>query len=154
MWPLFSGDSMTPSQSCIALAQASESCRLAAYQDVKGVWTCGWGSTGKDVYFGITWTQEYADLRFQHDLSAAGHSVEALVKVPLTQGQFDALTDFVYNLGSGHLASSTLLKLLNMGNYADAGQQLLKWDIAAGEHQPGLTIRRQKELELWNGGTI
>lgn len=75
--------------------------------------------------------------------------VRSLVTVPLTQGQLDALTDFVFNLGGGRLAGSTLLKLLNAGDYAAAGQGLLKWDMAAGVHQPGLTARRKAELAMW-----
>jgi len=75
--------------------------------------------------------------------------VGRLVKVPLTQGQFDALVDFCFNLGEGRLASSTLLKVLNGARYEAAGEQLLRWDLAAGQVNTGLKGRREAELELW-----
>jgi lysozyme len=72
------------------------------------------------------------------------------VKVALTQGQFDALVDFVFNLGAGRLAGSTLLRMLNAGNTTGAGQHLLLWVNAGGKPQPGLVTRRKAELALWN----
>jgi len=74
--------------------------------------------------------------------------------VPLSQGQFDALVDFVFNLGSGRLASSTLLKILNAGRYADAAEQLLRWDQAGGKECPPLKARREAELALWQGKSL
>jgi lysozyme len=84
------------------------------------------------------------------DVRTAEQAVQRLVKVPLTQGQFDALVDFCFNLGAGRLAASTLLKVLNGGRYEDAAEQLLRWDLAGGEENAGLKTRRQAELELWN----
>ena len=72
------------------------------------------------------------------------------MKVALTQGQFDALVDFTYNLGAGRLVSSTRLKMLNAGNTAGAGQQLLLWVYAGGKPEPGLVARRKAELALWH----
>jgi lysozyme len=77
--------------------------------------------------------------------------VQRLVKVPLTQGQFDALVDFCFNLGAGRLASSTLLSVLNRGRYDAAAEQLLRWDFAAGKENPALRSRRQSDHELWTG---
>lgn len=85
------------------------------------------------------------------DLHEAERAVERLVKVPLAQGQFDALVDFCFNLGSGRLASSTLLKLLNSGHHADAAEQLLRWNIAGGVVNAGLKARREAEFALWHG---
>ena len=81
----------------------------------------------------------------------AEQAVERLVKVPLTQGQFDALVDFCFNLGAGRLASSTLLKALNGGRYEAAAEQLLRWDVAGGEENAGLKARREAEFALWSG---
>jgi lysozyme len=72
-----------------------------------------------------------------------------MVKAPLTQGQFDALVDFTFNLGAGRLASSTLLKSLNAGRYDDAAEQLLRWDHAGGQENAALKARREAEAELW-----
>jgi len=87
----------------------------------------------------------------QADVAVAEASVQRLVKVPLSQGQFDALVDFVFNLGAGRLASSTLLRDLNAGQYEAAGQQLLLWDHSGGVEVEGLKARREAELALWNG---
>jgi lysozyme len=87
------------------------------------------------------------------DVAEAQRQVSRLVKVALTQGQFDALVDFCFNLGAGRLAGSTLLKELNAGRYEDAGRQLLAWDHAGGQMNAGLEARRQAELRLWNAQT-
>lgn len=139
---------MQPSQACFDLVKSSEGFSATAYPD-NGAFSIGYGHRG--VPEGTVWTQEQADSALALDLSNVAAQVTAMVKVPLTQGQFDALCDFTFNLGSGALAGSTLLRLLNMGNYADAGLQILRWDMADGEHQKGLMARRQAELKLWNG---
>ena len=78
-------------------------------------------------------------------------AVERLVKVPLTQGQFDALADFCFNLGAGRLASSTLLKDAERRRYEAAREQLLRWDHGRGRGEPGLKARREAEFQLWDG---
>jgi lysozyme len=89
------------------------------------------------------------------DVESAEDAVGRLVKVALTQGQFDALIDFTFNLGSGKLAGSTLLKKLNAKDYDGAAQQLLLWDhLGAGPNapvSPGLKARREQEFALWKG---
>jgi lysozyme len=70
----------------------------------------------------------------------------------LSQGQFDALVDFVYNLGQHRLAKSTLLRDLNAGRYDQAAEQLLHWDHAGAVENSGLKARRQAELDLWTAG--
>jgi lysozyme len=143
-----------PSQSCLDLIKRSEGLRLTPYLDAAGFWTVGYGHklTSEELEAGgqtRTITEPDALLLLIDDVDYAASHVQRLVRVALTQGQLDALIDFVYNLGQGRLLDSTLLKLLNMGNYADAGQQLLRWDMAGGEHLAGLTLRRQAELALW-----
>ena len=83
------------------------------------------------------------------DVSVAERAIGRLVKVALTQGQFDALVDFTFNLGAGRLAKSTLLRCLNAGRYDAAAEQLLLWDLAGGEVNLGLKARREAELRLW-----
>ncbi len=145
-----------PSQSCLDLIKRSEGLRLTPYLDAAGFRTVGYGHklTSAELAAGAqtrTITEPDALLLLVDDAEWAAEQVVRLVHVPLSQGQLDALVDFVFNLGVGQLAGSTLLKLLNLGNYADAGQQLLRWDMAGGEHLAGLTIRRQAELALWEG---
>ncbi|MCK8356941.1 lysozyme, partial [Erwinia amylovora] len=73
------------------------------------------------------------------------------VKVPLSQSQFDALVSFSYNVGSGALEGSTLLRLLNAGDYDGAHGQFSKWTKAAGVELAGLVRRRAREAEVFGG---
>lgn len=140
---------MQPSEDAIDLVKASEGLRLQAYRDAIGVLTIGWGHT-TGVRGVQTITLDEAEQILGEDLDDAGAAVNRLVAVPLTQGQFDALTDFVFNLGAGRLAGSTLLRLLNQGDYNAAGAQLKYWIMAGGAALPGLITRRAAELALWN----
>ena len=136
----------------------SERCSLTAYPD-NGAYSIGYGHRG--VPEGTVWSQAQAEAALDHDLEGAQASARMLVGVELVQGQFDALTDFVYNLGTEKLAKSTLLKLLNAGNYEGACRELYwededghphGWIYAEGEISPGLIARRKGEQILWNGG--
>ena len=137
------------SEKGLALTEQFEGLRLEAYQDSVGVWTIGYGHTGPDVHAGLTITQEQASALLLQDAGTAVAAVNRLVTVPLTQNQFDALVDFVFNLGSGNFAKSTLLRELNAGNTAAAAAQFLVWNRAGGVVLPGLTRRRQAEAELF-----
>lgn len=75
--------------------------------------------------------------------------VRRLVKVPLSQGQFDALTSFDYNLGAVKFGDSTLLKHLNGGDYHHASLQFLLWRNAGGKYLPGLFKRRLAEMFIF-----
>lgn len=134
------------------LTQAFEQCRLTAYQDSKGVWTIGWGHTGKDVRPGSYITQERADELLKQDILYAQIAVQRYVKVPLTQDEFDALTDFAYNIGVGAFAGSTLLLLLNKGDYHGAAAQFGYWDKSGGKVLAGLLRRRAAERDTFLTG--
>lgn len=140
---------MQYSQSGEALTKRFESCRLVAYQDQVGVWTIGWGHTA-GVYDGMTCTQDQADQWLRDDYAQCVSDVNTHVAVPLTQGEFDALVDFSFNLGCASLNGSTLLKLLNEGNYAAAANEFEKWDHAGGKVVAGLLRRRQAEEAEFN----
>ncbi len=134
------------------LVESFEGCILHAYQDDAGVWTIGWGSTRDVAGNPITAatppiTQAQADFLLQRDLGRAVRSVLADVTVPLTYNEAAAITDFVYNLGAGSLARSTLLKLLNAKDYAGAADQILLWDEAGGQVIAGLLRRREAEKQ-------
>ncbi len=73
--------------------------------------------------------------------------------MPLTQGQWDALSSFVYNLGPGALEKSTLLRLLNAGDYSGAAAQFDRWVYASGKKLSGLVKRRAAERALFEGKT-
>ena len=123
---------------------------LNAYQDPgAGIWTIGYGHTGSDVKPGQTITKAEAEQLLKKDVAGAEKDVRNLVKVPLTQGQFDALVSFTFNLGAGALKSSTLLKKLNAGDYAGAQAEFGKWVHAGGKVLPGLVARRQEEATMF-----
>ena len=139
---------MQPSQACIDLVKSSEGCRLTAYRDGGGRLTIGWGHTA-GVSDGQTITQDEADSMLVDDIDAAAEQVAALVTVPLTQGQFDACSDFLFNLGAGRFGGSTLLRLLNQGNYQGAANQFQYWIYDAGKVEQGLVTRRAAERVLF-----
>jgi lysozyme len=136
---------MKPSGACRALVRQFEGCRLQAYLCPAGVPTIGVGHT-RNVKLGDRCSQEQADLWLTQDLDDA---VTSLVKVPLTQGQFDALTSFVFNLGMRRLAESTLLILLNKRDYHGAAAQFARWVRSDGQVLDGLVRRRAAEAKLF-----
>lgn len=143
------GGSMKYSDQGLQLTERAEAAggpNLTAYWDSYGqVWTIGYGHTGSDVYQGMVIDAGTAADMLRSDIAAAEATVNRLVSVSLTQGQFDALVDFVYNVGSGNFASSTLLSDVNSGNLADVGAQLARWNHAGGNVLAGLTARRAAE---------
>ena len=145
---------MEISENGLAMIRHWEGCELAAYQDGGGVWTIGYGTTrydgGKHVEAGQTCTEDEAGSWLADDaIAIAQDPVNSLVKVPLSQNQFDALCDFTYNLGQGNLASSTLLDKLNKHDYAGAQDEFPRWNLVAGKPSQGLTNRRNAEANLF-----
>lgn len=144
---------MQTSEKGIALIKQFEGCKLTAYQDSVGVWTIGYGWTqpvdGKPIRAGMTIKQETAERLLKTGLVGYESDVSRLVKVGLTQGQFDALVSFTYNLGARSLSTSTLLRKLNAGDYAGAADEFLRWNKAGGKVLNGLTRRREAERALF-----
>jgi lysozyme len=143
---------MNYSNDGLHLTEQFEGCRLVAYQDQVRVWTIGYGHT-KGVYEGMTCTMEQAEKWLRIDVEDAEHAVNDLVKVPLSQKQFDALVDFVFNLGIGNFAKSTLLRLVNASNFKYASKEFERWNRAGGIVRAGLTRRRLAEKDLFLQGT-
>jgi lysozyme len=138
----------------LKMVQEFEGLRVHAYRCPAGVWTIGYGHT-KGVKPGEEITEQEADKLLQQDLAESGEQVEKLVRVPLTDNQFSALASFVFNAGAGSLASSTLLKRLNAGDYDAVPSELAKWVKATNPQTgkkvslPGLVRRRAAEGQLW-----
>jgi len=132
------------------LARRFEGCRLTPYLCPAGVWTCGWGSTGVDVFPGKPWTQEYADQRLEQDaIKFAQGVLRASPRlVHEKDARLSAITDFSYNLGLGAYKGSTLRKRVDEGNWADVPAQLMKWVRGGGRILPGLVKRRAAEAAL------
>lgn len=139
---------MQISKQGIALIKRFEGLRNRAYKCSAGVWTIGYGHT-KGVKAGQAITTQQAEEMLQADLKNFEDWVSKLVKVELTQGQFDALVSFCFNLGPGALDSSTLLKLVNQQKFALAADQFKRWNKAGGVELAGLTKRRQAERDLF-----
>lgn len=136
------------------LIQAFEDLRLEAYQDEKGIWTIGWGHTGREVVKGMVISRETADLLFEADVRSAVGSVNTLLaETPLaiSQSAFDALVSFVFNIGHGHFASSTMLRLLKAGDFNGAKGQFKRWVKAGPNISRGLIHRRAAEEKLFDG---
>lgn len=94
-------------------------------------------------------TVEEAERLLRQDCERFENAVDRLVKVPITQNQFDALVSFAFNLGEENLRRSTLLKRLNAGEYREAAIEFPKWNKANGQVLPGLVRRRKAEAELF-----
>jgi lysozyme len=132
------------------LTESEEGKRNVAYQDSGGVWTIGYGHTGPEVHEGLTWTDQQCEDALAADKAKARAAVREYVKVQLTQNEFDALEDFDFNVGSGAFRGSTLLKMLNGGDFAGAAKQLEQWDHVNGKVVAGLLRRRLDEEALFN----
>ncbi|MDQ0035943.1 lysozyme [Variovorax boronicumulans] len=115
-------------------------------------WTIGWGDTGPDVVEGLVITAEEADQRFARRMALEFEpAVRKAVKVPLTQRQFDALVSIFYNAGVGALSASTLVRVLNLGDYGGAATQFPRWNKSGGEVMKGLERRREAERLVFLG---
>jgi lysozyme len=145
---------MKASQNAINLIKQFEGCRYSPYRDSVGLWTVGYGhliGDGKSLPSGDNrvFTQDEIDAFLVNDLTRTESGINMLVRVTLTQNQFDALCSFCYNLGIGTFQKSTLLKDINASMWDAAANDLLKFHFAGGVSQPGLVKRRQAEHDLF-----
>jgi lysozyme len=141
---------MKISQEGLSLIKKFEGCELEAYKCAAGVWTIGYGST-KGVKEGDTLTKEETDNLLLHEMDEyEGYVLEA-VEMPLSQHQFDAIVSWTFNLGPSNLKASTMLKVLNKGNYEDVPAQIKRWNKAGGKVLEGLIRRREAEALLFEG---
>ena len=130
-----------------------EGLRLNAYRDPVGIATIGYGHTGPDVHMGQVISEAQADTLLANDLHKFETVVSGLAGENTTQGQFDAMVSFSFNLGGGALKSSTLLKRHLAGRYSEAADEFLKWNHAGGIELAGLTKRRKGERQVYLNGS-
>lgn len=139
---------MRISEPGLNLIRQHEGCRLEAYKDSAGVWTIGFGST-RHVHEGMKITLSEADDRLEQDVKVAEDAIARHVTVSLKQSQWDALVSFVFNVGVGAFADSTLLQELNAGNELYVPRELTRWVHAGGKPLKGLARRRVDEAALF-----
>ncbi|QGG11663.1 lysozyme [Enterobacter cancerogenus] len=139
---------MKISEHGLNLIKHFEGLRLQAYQCSAGVWTIGYGHTC-GVRPGDIIDEAQAGIFLRQDVAASESTVMRFVTTALNQHQFDALVSFVFNLGSGNFAASTLLKKLNASDYAGAADEFPRWVHAAGKPLLGLVRRREAERNLF-----
>jgi lysozyme len=156
---------MQMSQHGLSLLEQWEGFKLQVYRDSAGLPTIGVGhlltrselTSGKIIINGVPvkyangLTQQQVNDLLAQDVKPAAQAVSESVKVALNQNQFDALTSFTFNVGIAAFRGSTLLRLLNQGQYDQVPAQLLRWTRSGGQVVPGLLNRRQNEIKLWNG---
>ena len=133
----------------IDIIKKHEGLRLEAYMPTPNdVWTIGYGHTHTTKQ-GMKITAGQAESLLRKDTLWVEKAVNKLVVVPLTQNQFDALSSLVFNIGEGAFSTSTLLRLLNSGDYEGAANQFSRWNKQKGRVLNGLTRRRQEERQLF-----
>lgn len=124
-----------------------EGLRLEAYRCPGGVLTIGYGHSGSDVREGDRISQYWAEELLKADVAKVAEQVERL-GVALTQGQFDALVSFAFNMGIGRLRTSKLLRLIRrQDSYRNIKAEFKRWVYAGGRKQPGLERRRVWEAD-------
>lgn len=140
---------MRASSQLISHIKRFESCRLAAYQDTAGVWTIGYGHT-KGVKKGDKITQYQAEQFLRDDLAEFERAAGKVQRLT-TQGRYDAVVDFMYNLGIGNFNKSTLKIYIESGRAVwEIQEQFLRWVNAGGRKLGGLVSRRIWEAARFN----
>lgn len=132
-----------------ALIRKHEGFRSDRYLCPAGKPTIGYGHCLRFDESFSTVTAAEADRLLAEDLARVESALAHLVRVPLSQGQFDALASFTYNLGPGALELSTLLRKLNAGDYDGAAEEFGKWCHVGKRVLPGLVARRADERALF-----
>lgn len=121
---------------------------VAKYTALSGApWTIGYGSTGADIGAATVWTLAQVKARYTAQSADFMGKVARLVEVPINPMQLAMLTSLAYNIGIEAFRNSTLLKMLNAGDYLGAADQFPRWNKAQGKVMPGLVTRRAAERE-------
>ena len=141
---------MNISEKGLELIKHFEGCELEAYKCAAGVWTIGYGHI-KTAEEGKVIIQEEADELLVEEIVEYEDYVKAAVTVELNQDQFDALVSWTFNLGNGNLNASTMLKVVNSGDFEGVPAQIKRWNKAGGKVLEGLIRRREAEANLFEG---
>ena len=147
---------MKTSDMGLSLIKSFEGFSARPYRCPAGIPTIGYGATYYPDGRRVTMqdrpvTEADATAMLRSMLASYEAGVNRYVQVPLTQGQFDALVSFAYNLGLSALKNSTLLRLVNARDWRGAAAQFGRWNRAGGKVLPGLTRRREAERQMFVG---
>lgn len=149
---------MKLTEAAIAEIKSSEGLSLKAYPDPgssNGLpVTIGYGTTrisGKAIKLGTVITKEQAEQYLRADLEVFAAKVAKLIKVKINDKQFGALVSLAYNIGLDAFAKSTLLRILNAGDFAGVPAQFRRWNKNDGKVMKGLVNRREREIQMWLG---
>lgn len=140
----------------VALVRRFEGLRLEPYRDAAGFWTIGYGHlVGRDRAAPPPDPIDVAraEALLEEDLARTARAVLRLARVPLEDGQFAALVSFTFNLGSGALAASTLLRRVNAQRHGEAAAEFGRWVHAGGRRLIGLVRRRRAEAGVYLAST-
>ena len=159
-WFRTKDQTMRCNEAGLSLIKKHEKCKLKAYPAAEADhWAIGWGTTHPWVYEGMTCTQAQADAWFQQDVDAFATALTRMVKVPLNTNQFSALVSFVYNIGPGNFAMSSVLALLNSKRFDMVPAHMAQWNKMKVKEPDGsikvvvseeLTRRRADEIAIFN----
>lgn len=133
----------------LSLIQQHEGLSYGVYLDPVGIPTICWGHMDRRLKVGSYYSRKDCEGYLLEDSRTAQGAVNELVKVPLSQNQYDALVSLVFNIGRASFARSALLKKLNSGDVNGAAQEFPRWVYAKGKKLPGLITRRNDEMELF-----
>ncbi len=137
---------MNISEAGLNILSLREGVRTKAYKDTKGIWTIGVGHTGPEVKEGLVWTSKQVQDTLRQDIKIAEKCIEDVVRVPLTQNQYDALVSFIFNVGVRAFSKSTMLKFINVGEFDAAAEQFNRWVIPIE-----ISTRRMSEKAQFKG---
>jgi lysozyme len=143
---------MTLVDQCCSFIKKEEGCELTAYQDGGGVWTIGYGETGKHVYKGVQWTMDEAERALFGRVSTLLSFLNTTLPTPLKDECTVALVSFIYNVGKKAFLSSTMLKLIRANHLELAAKQFDRWVYDNGKKIQGLVNRRSRERSLFENG--
>jgi lysozyme len=142
-----------PSKRCLDFIKSFELEKLTVYNDGYGFPTVGIGHKVKpedDLKLGDTITKARSAELFYQDIAEHSQPIKDLVRVSLTQGQYDALVSLVFNIGGHNFEDSSLLARLNRGDYDGARERFDGWIKSNGKVSRGLQRRRDAEQEMWD----
>jgi lysozyme len=151
---------MKASENCFSLIKKYESFSAEAYLCPVGVWTIGWGTTrypsGHPVRKGDTCTGEEAQDWLEQDVEKFESAVSSMVSQPINQPMFDALVSWTYNVGIGAMQRSTLIRMINEGDWLGSVQEFDRWTRGVVNGQMvslrGLQLRRDEEQAMFENG--